>query len=530
LSAQLTLRGISKSYGDRLVLDCVSLTVRPGEHAGIVGENGSGKSTLLRLIAGIEAPDDGEVTVIADGGIGHLGQILGLPAAHTVQQAIDTALADLRAMECRMRELEADLTEDRLAEYGDVLAAYEARGGYEAEARTDKSLHGLGLAHIGRDRRLGSLSGGEQARLGLACLLAASPEVLLLDEPTNHLDASSMEWLEERLRTHRGTVVAVSHDRLFLERVVTSILEVESGAVTRYGGGYAGFVVEQAAARQRREQAYADWCDEIKKVETFAATTAHQVAHGRAIKDGNKMAYDRAGGRVQNSISGRVRQARERLHRLRDSPVPKPPEPLRFTGRFDHEATSGTLTELQGVRVGHRLTIDALTIEPGRRLMIHGANGAGKSTLLRVLAGEIEPDDGAVRRRGRIGYLPQETVFTDPQRSVLATFAEGRTGHPDEHRTHLLSLGLFHPDALTTPVRSLSIGQQRRLAVARLLTADADLLLLDEPTNHLSLTLVEEFEAALASYRGALVLVTHDRTLRGRFTGTQLQMHDGRLN
>jgi ATPase subunit of ABC transporter with duplicated ATPase domains len=400
LTAQLTLRGISKSYGDRLVLDRVSLTVGPGEHAGIVGENGSGKSTLLRLIAGIEAPDDGEVTVVVEGGIGHLGQTLGLPAAHTVQQAIDTALADLRAMERRMRELEADLTEDRLAEYGDVLATYEARGGYEAEARTDKSLHGLGLAHIDRDRRLGSLSGGERARLGLACLLAASPEVLLLDEPTNHLDASSMEWLEERLRAHRGTVVAVSHDRLFLDRVVTSILAVESGAVTRYGGGYAGF---------------------------------------------------------------------------------------------------------------------------------RGPNGAGKSTLLRLLAGEIEPDEGTVRRRGRIGYLPQETVFTDPQRSVLDIFAEGRAGQPEEHRTRLLSLGLFHPDALTTPVRSLSIGQQRRLAVARLLTAGADLLLLDEPTNHLSLTLVEEFEAALGSYRGALVLVSHDRTLRGRFTGTRLRLHDGRL-
>jgi macrolide transport system ATP-binding/permease protein len=180
---------VPEALATRLVLDHVSLTVRPGEHAGIVGENGSGKSTLLRLIAGIELPDDGEVTVTADGSIGHLGQALGLPAGHTVQQAIDTALAELRAMECRMRELEADLTEDRLAEYGDV--PYEARGGYEVETHTDKALHGLGLAHIGRDRLLGSLSGGEQARLGLACLLAASPEVLLLDEPGNHLDAAS---------------------------------------------------------------------------------------------------------------------------------------------------------------------------------------------------------------------------------------------------------------------------------------------------------------------------------------------------
>ncbi|MDP9842089.1 macrolide transport system ATP-binding/permease protein [Streptosporangium lutulentum] len=529
MPTQLTLRGTCKSYGDRLVLDQVSFSVRPGERVGIVGENGCGKSTLLRLIAGIEKADDGEITVAAGGGVGHLGQTLGLPADHTVQHAVDAALAELRAMETRMRELEADLTEDRLAEYGDLLSVYEARDGYGADARVDKALHGLGLAHIDRDRRLGSLSGGEQARLGLACLLAASPEIMLLDEPTNHLDASSMDWLEERLRAHTGTVLAVSHDRFFLTRVATSILDVEGGAVTRFGGGYAGFLTERAAARQRWEQAYADWREEIGQVEAFAATTAHRVAHGRDIKDRNKMAYDRNAGRVQSSIAGRVRQAAERLRRLQGNPVPRPPEPLRFSGLFDEGTADGTLVELRDVRVGDRLTVDAFTVEPGRRLLVRGPNGAGKSTFLRILAGDLEPGRGVVRRRGRIGYLSQESVFARPEQTVLKAFAESRAGYLEEHRARLLSLGLLRADSLGTPVGALSIGQRRRLALARLLTGEADLLLLDEPTNHLSPTLVEELEQALDAYRGAIVVVSHDRALRGGFTGTEIEIRDGRL-
>jgi macrolide transport system ATP-binding/permease protein len=527
LSTQLALRGLTKSYGHRLVLDHISLSVRPGEHIGVVGDNGSGKSTLLRLAAGVEPPDDGEVTVASKGGVGYLGQSLDLPPDHSLQRVIDAALAELCEMERRMRDLEADLTTERLTEYGDLLGAYEARGGYEADARVDKALHGLGLAHLTRDRLLGSLSGGEQARLALACLLVTAPEMLLLDEPTNHLDARATAWLEDRLRDHRGTVVVVSHDRLFLDRVATAIVEVADGVVTRFGGGYTGFLAEKAAARARWEQAYAAWREEIRRVEKHASTTARQVAPDRPMRDRNKVAYDRDAGRVQSSVASRVGQARERLRQLRDNPVPEPPEPLCFDGRFSGGG-DGILVDLRDVTVGDRLHIEALTVAAGDRLLIHGPNGAGKSTLLGVLAGEA-PDSGSVRRRGRIGYLPQEVAFTDPRQTVLAAFARGRAGYPEEHRMRLLSYGLFHPGSLDTPVGALSTGQRRRLGLARLLVSGADLLLLDEPTNHLSLTLVEELEAALDAYRGALVVVSHDRSLRSRFTGTQIEMCDGRL-
>ncbi|MFF0542396.1 ribosomal protection-like ABC-F family protein [Nocardia thailandica] len=527
MPAQLALRNVTKSYGVRAVLDGISLTVTPGERVGIVGENGAGKSTLLRLIAGTERPDAGEITVSADGGVGHLGQTLGLPPGHTVAQVIDHALADLRALERRLRALEADLTPDRLAEYGEALSAYEARGGYEADARVDKSLHGLGLAHIGRERVLGSLSGGEQARLGLACLLAASPEILLLDEPTNHLDAASLTWLEDRLRAHNGTVVVVSHDRVFLDRVATAIIEVDHGAVTRFGGGYTGFLAAGAAARQRWEQEYEQWCAEVDRLEAFAATTARRVAPGRAMTDNNKMAYDRNAGRVQSSVAGRVRNTQERLHRLRAHPVRRPPDPLRFRGRFGGRA-SGTLLELEGVRVGDRLDVPFLRVAAGDRLLVHGGNGAGKSTLLKVMAGH-EPDAGTVARRARIGYLPQEVAFCDTGQTVLGAFGADRPGHPDDQRAQLLSFGLFGPETLDLPVARLSVGQQRRVALARLLADEHDLLLLDEPTNHLSLTLVEELETALDAYRGALVVVSHDRALRERFTGTVLDIEKGHL-
>ncbi|MCT2587502.1 ABC-F family ATP-binding cassette domain-containing protein [Actinophytocola sp. S1-96] len=525
------MRDVRKSYGERLLLDGVSLAVRPGERVGVVGENGAGKSTLLRLLARRERPDDGDVVVSASS-VGYLGQTPELPPSSTVADVIDDALADLRAMERRMRELESDLDGPALVEYGELLTAFELRDGYQADARVDKTMHALGLAGIDRDRRFGSLSGGEQARLGLACLLAAVPEVMLLDEPTNHLDATALTWLEDHLRTHKGTIVTVSHDRVFLERVATAVVEVDGDrcAVSRYGDGYAGYLTAKASARRRWEQAYQRWCDEVAQLTEFTATTAHRVAPGRVMKDRNKVAYDRDAGRVQSSVSSRVRNARERLRRLHEDPVPRPPDPLRFTVRLADAGTrADTVVTLHDVRVGERLTIEEFTVARSDRLLVHGPNGAGKTTFLRVLAGALAPDQGVVNRHGRVAYLPQEIPVDRPRRSLLTAFAEGRPGQPEEHAARLLALGLFRPSDLHVPVGALSAGQRRRLALARLVTGPADVLLLDEPSNHLSLTLVEELEEAIDAFPGALVVVSHDRALHRRFHGTRLALENGRL-
>ncbi|MFE6047328.1 ribosomal protection-like ABC-F family protein [Streptomyces albogriseolus] len=533
MPTQITVRSVSKSYNGRLVLDAVSCTLAAGERTGIIGENGSGKSTLLRLLAGAERPDGGEVTVRADGGVGYLPQDGTLPARHTVQQAVDEALSDLRAMQARMRDLEAAMADDAgdnaqvLAEYGDLLTAFELRGGYEADARVERALHGLGLAHLPRTRAIGDLSGGEQVRLRLAALLAASPEVLLLDEPTNHLDDQALTWLEDHLRTRPGTTIAVSHDRTFLDRVATTLLEVDADrrTVTRYGNGYTGYLAEKAAARRRWEQEYARWESEVAAQREAAAVTARRVAPGRAMKDGNKMAYDRAAGRVQQSVAGRIRNAEERLRRLLADPVPKPPEPLRFTLASPKGGSlHGTVLEATGVTVTGRLAPTDVTVKAGERLLITGPNGTGKSTLLTVLAGRLAPDTGQVTRRGRIGHLPQEPAPGRPGETVLQAFARGLPGHPDEHTETLLALGLFTADRLTARVTDLSTGQRQRLSLARLLSRPSDVLLLDEPTNHLSPSLIEDVEQALADYPGTILLVSHDRRLRTRWTGTHLPL------
>lgn len=334
--AQLSVKNVTKSYGTRTVLDQVSFTVRPGDRAAVIGENGSGKSTLLRLLAAAEEPDTGEVTVGFPGGTGHLAQTLDLDPHRTVQDAVDLALAELRDMERRLRTAEERLggaTQDELSAYGELLIAYEERGGYEADARVDAAMHGLGLAGITRDRALGSLSGGEQSRLALACVLAAAPELLLLDEPTNHLDAPAVRWLEEHLRAHRGTVVAVTHDRGFLERIATTILEVDRDARTvhRYGDGWAGYRAAKASARRRAEQEHADWLEEVARTEELLDAAGKRLATtGKDPRQG----FGKHRRSHEAKLGGQVRSARERLAHLRRNPVAAPPEPLRFTAEL----------------------------------------------------------------------------------------------------------------------------------------------------------------------------------------------------
>ncbi|MFB1048946.1 ABC-F family ATP-binding cassette domain-containing protein [Streptomyces chrestomyceticus] len=547
------MKDVSRRYGDRAVLEQVSLTVRPGEKAGVIGENGSGKSTLLRLLAGAEAPDTGEITVSFPGGTGHLGQTSALDPRGTVQDAVDAALAELRDLEARMRAAEAALataTPDELDAYGELLTAYEERGGYQADARVDAALHGLGLGHLTRDRVLGSLSGGERSRLSLACVLAAAPELLLLDEPTNHLDRQATAWLEAHLAAHRGTLVVVTHDRDLLETVTSAILEVDRDlrTVTRYGDGWQGYRTAKAAARRRWAQDREEWLAEVARTADLAESAGRRLAGtGKDPHQG----FGKHRRSHEAKLSGQVRAARQRLDRLRRHPVPEPPVPLRFTaelatavptapsaaGAADGLGTAaaaaapsrGPLAQLTGITVGDRLRIAELTVRPGDRLLVTGPNGAGKTTLLRVLAGDLRPDTGTARRPARTGYLAQElSTVVPPRQSLLAAFAAGLPGPPEEHASGLLALGLFREEDLTVPVAALSVGQRRRLELARLVTRPADLLVLDEPTNHVSLALVEELEEALSAYRGAVVVVSHDRRFRSGFRGRELELDGGR--
>ncbi|WP_407562489.1 ABC-F family ATP-binding cassette domain-containing protein [Streptomyces sp. 184] len=573
-TAQLSLHTVTKRYGERTVLADVTLTVRPGEKAGVIGDNGSGKSTLLGLLAGRVRPDAGGATLATPGGLGYLPQSLDLPPRATVQDAVDTALAELRALEAALRRAESGLAaaapgaplDAALAAYGRLVEEYETRDGYRADTRVDAALAGLGLPGLARDRRLGTLSGGERSRLALAATLAARPEVLLLDEPTNDLDDRAVGWLEDHLRAHRGTVVAVTHDRLFLERLTTTVLEVDAGRVTRHGDGYEGYLAAKAAERARHLRAYEEWRAELTRSRRLAEAGATRLA---AIPRSQPLAvFGHGAFRTRSRGHGamsRIRNAKERVTRLTANPVPPPPQPLVFrarleagpvagaggaaggepggpppgsaaaAGRRDDAATGvpsdGTgppaAAELADVVVGDRLRVPSLRLGGAERLLVTGPNGAGKTTLVRVLAGELRPDSGAVRVPGRVGHLRQEETAWPPGVTVLRAFAAGRPGTPDEHAAQLLSYGLFRPADLGLRAGELSYGQRRRIDLARLIAEPVDLLLLDEPTNHLSPALVEDLEQALADYAGALVVVTHDRRMRARFTGTRLHLVAG---
>ncbi|WP_043848113.1 ribosomal protection-like ABC-F family protein [Amycolatopsis keratiniphila] len=525
---QLVLSGVTKRFDDHVVLDQISFTVKPGEKAGVIGDNGSGKSTLLRLIAGRDRADNGTVTVTAPGGVGYLPQTLDLPDTATVGDAIDLALADIRELESRLRTAEKSLeTAEDLAAYGDLMTAYEARGGYEADARVEVALHGLGQPGLDRRRALGSLSGGQRSRLALAATLAASPELLLLDEPTNDLDDDAVAWLENHLRGHRGRIVAITHDRMFLSRVTTTILEVDADrrTVQRHGDGYSGYLAAKEAARARWVREYEEWRLEKARYERLADVNIDRFS---AIPRKAPAAFSGAGAfRARSRAHGamsRIRSARERIQRLETNPVPPPPEPLRFTARIAAGETEAGqyVVKADDVSVDGRLPRTSLSVLPGERILVTGPNGAGKTTLMRVLAGELAPSTGSAERAGRIGFLHQNGGLAADARTVLTVFAGD--GDEDEAAERLLSLGLFRAPDLRKPVRELSIGQRRRLELARLVTARTDLLLLDEPTNHLSPDLVEEMEQALAAYSGALVVVTHDRRMRRTFEGRRLEL------
>ncbi|MDR6793416.1 macrolide transport system ATP-binding/permease protein [Pseudarthrobacter oxydans] len=549
MTEHLTLSGVSHGYGDRLLLDGITLAITPGEHVAVVGENGAGKSTLLRLLAGLETPDEGAAAI--QGRVGYLAQTHGLPETFTVGAAVDASLAALRAIEAELDRLEAGLADagdDELETYGRLQTEYQLREGYAAESRVEAALDRLGLGGLDRSRVLGSLSGGEQERVALACVLADPADILLLDEPTNHLDARGTAWLEDRLAAHRGTVVVVSHDRVLLRKVASTIIEVdaERRAVTRYGNGYDGYLREKAAERARWVQQYHTWIDAMESEKRQAETVAGTMGYGRK-RDGDKMGFDFKAGTWQKAASSQVRNAQERLRRLEASPVDRPPVPLRLNVDLatDPDAAASGAEEsgaglsgaaqdgapvlaVHGVSVPGRLGTTDFQAGAGEKILITGPNGAGKSTLLSILAGTLEPAAGSVTLPGRVGYLQQELELPQrPSLRLLPAFAAGLGGNIDEHAEALLRLGLFRTSEFHVPVGSLSAGQQRRLALARLLLGGYGTLVVDEPTNHLAPVLVEQLEAALAGFAGTLVMVSHDRALREWFAACARRSRGG---
>ena len=522
---------LSKAYGDRVVLDGVDLLAHPGQPVGLVGENGVGKSTLLRLVTGQETADTGAVSLPED--VGFLSQDRDFPVDATVGDVLDLALAPLHDGVRRLESMAARLhdSEDNSAadDYAAALDWAQHHDAWDADRRAEVACARLGLGGVQRDRRVDQLSGGQRSRLALAALIVRQPDCVILDEPTNHLDEQAIDYLESFLTGLEGVVVVASHDRVFLDRVCAVIIDldarhfgVDGDGSNRYAGGFSAYLEHKQLARRRWEQAFLDQQDELNGLRRATRTTARAVSpHNRPPRDNDKFIHHFKGENVAGTISRRVRNVEQRIEAIEKELVPKPPRPLSFgralTGEARHQ---GLAVSVRLLEVSGRLRLDHLDLAVGEHLLVTGDNGSGKSTLLNVLAGTVVPSSGqAIVGARRVGRLAQDVVFRDPGLTPHQVYDAATSA-----TVSLGELGLLHPRDLGRPVGALSVGQQRRLALAILVAGEPDLLLLDEPTNHISLVLATELEEALGRTPGTVLIASHDRWLRDRWTGRTLHL------
>lgn len=578
--AHLRFDGVSASFGTHRVLTNVSFAVPAQGVTGIIGENGCGKSTLLRLAAGLMPVDAGTITAVGPGGtrprIGFLPQTPQVTPHETIEQTLESAIAYLRSITRTIEQAATLLAHsDSAAERTEAAEAYAAAleqaerlDVWDIDARVNATLDGLGLSHLPRHRPTSHLSGGQLSRLSLACVLLSNPDILLLDEPTNHLDDSATDYLQDMVSHWQGPVLIVSHDRSFLDNVATSLVDLDPrplphrqddvikyNGITRFSGTYSDYLQVQRDERRRWAQQYRDEQAELRQLADMVRDS-HSVGHGHEIpRTESRAARKFYADRNAKVVSRRVTNARARLTTLQQQQVSKPPRELRFAGftaatGIGNSAVAGDLSEIgddavlaaTNVSVSQRLSPVSLAIEARDRWLITGANGVGKSTLLQVLAGELPPTSGYVTRLDsvRVGLLTQETrlpsppatqrweqSFTSQKNAVRWTARrayEHAVGIDRAAEVPLSTFGLLAARDENRVVTELSVGQQRRLALAILLANPPEVLLLDEPTNHLSLRLVTELEQAIPDYPGAIVVASHDRWLRNTWQGKRLHL------
>jgi ATPase subunit of ABC transporter with duplicated ATPase domains len=503
----ISFNRISKQYGRQILFVDASFQLNPGEKVGLVGPNGAGKTTLFRLIVGEETPDDGEVSVPRKLTIGYFRQDVEEMSGRSV---LDEAIAGSGRVGALHHELEAlqqamgdparlHELESILARFGEVQEAYEHLGGYALESQAREVLHGLGFADEQVDGDVGALSGGWKMRVAMARVLLGRPDVLLMDEPTNHLDIESIIWLESFLKSLPGALLMTSHDRDFMNRIVTRIAEIDGGEITAYSGNYDFYERERAVREANREAAYARQQAMLAKEQRFIERFAAHAAKAA---------------QVQSRV-----KALEKIEKIE---LPRKRRVVDF--EFRQPARSGEqVAVLEDVTkaYGRRVVHDGvnLTIRRGERWSVMGRNGAGKTTLLRMIAGVLRPDRGEVRIGASVtlGYFAQQALdLLDPD---LTVWQQVEKDFPQESTgvlRNLLGAFQFPGDDVEKRIRSLSGGEKTRLAMARMLLNPPNFLVLDEPTNHLDLATKEMLVQSLSRFEGTMVFVSHDRMfLRG---------------
>jgi ATP-binding cassette subfamily F protein 3 len=506
----LSVTDLVKSYAGREIVGGVTFSLEPGERVALIGRNGTGKTTLLRLIAGLDVPDRGRITLAGWARLAYLPQTPEGPSATSVLAHVLTGAADVCALEARLRELEHTMATPEvhddprrlgavMEEYARVREHFEHAGGFTLETRARMVLSGLGFREPDYGRPLGALSGGWRVRAELARVLLTEPDLLLLDEPTNHLDLAATEWLEDYLKSFAGACIVVSHDRALLDAVTSRTLELEQGRLDSYPGSYSTFVKLKAERVRHLLDTRERQQEEIAKLEDYISR----------YRDGQRAAQ--------------AKSRMKMLARIEAGMVVAPRAPRAMRIRATSAPPSGRLVaRLRGVSKafeGRQVLSDvSLEIFRGDRVGLLGPNGAGKSTLLRLIAGLEVPTSGTVTIGPgvRPRYLAQEsTRALDVNSTVLDAVLGDRPMPPEQIRAYLGRF-LFVGEDVFTRIGSLSGGERQRLLLASLLLDEPNLLLLDEPTNHLDIASREALEAALQEYPGTLIVATHDRYLLER--------------
>ncbi len=515
----IQLSELTKSFGDRVLFDHVTWQITDRERVGLCGPNGAGKTTLLRMMAGLDEPDSGAVLKPSALTVGYLPQDGLTHSGRTVFDEAASAFGGLLAMKTEMHALEEQLGDESIPEsqheqmlvrYADLQEQFRHGDGYSIEVKTSTVLQGLGFKTTDFSRETDTFSGGWQMRIALARLLLGQPGLLLLDEPTNHLDLEARNWLEEYLNGYPHAVILVSHDRYFLDAVVTRIADLTLRTLTDYVGTYSDYLVEHHARIEAMRKAKREQDEEVARVKMFIDRFRYQATKAAQVQSRIKM-----------------------LDKV--VPIEVPPERKRIHFQFPSCAKSGrTVLELRNAHkaYGDLVVFDRvnLHVERGDRIALVGPNGVGKSTMMRLLSGEEAPDSGE-RVEGHhivMQYFAQdEATRMDPAPTVYETLASGSPNDMVPAIRNILGGFLFSGDDVYKRVRVLSGGERTRLAVARMLLRPSNTLLLDEPTNHLDLDSKEVLLDALVDYGGTLMFVSHDRYFVERLATKIIEVGNG---
>lgn len=514
----LRLNDINKFYHGNQVLSHVSLTVEDQDRIGLVGVNGCGKSTLLRILTGQELPDhivegDGEVAVSGKTTIGYLEQMGGLEKDSTVWEEMRSVFRPLLETQERMHQLEAAMQEGDLSgadEYHRLQTWFEDNDGYQIDVKIRTVLNGMGFAPDTYDRVISGFSGGEKTRLAIAQLLLEAPNLLILDEPTNHLDFQTVMWLEDYLKDYKGALLLVSHDRYFLDRLCTSVCEIERGKLTRYKGNYTAFTQLKEAAVARQWKEYEMQQKEIAKLEDYVARNLTRASTAK-------------------SAQSRVKQL-EKMERIEKPPAAQKQARIQFTYEADPPVE---LLKVQGIDISvgegtaRKTLLPELSFEVrrGEKWGIIGENGIGKSTLLKIIQGKL-PHLGKVRWTSnvKISYFEQESTNLHPAKSVMQEIHDRVPSWTDLEVRKLLGQVRLTGENVFKPVGVLSGGERAKVCFAVMMLEHGNVLILDEPTNHLDIAMKEVIEDAMETFGGTILFVSHDRYLLDRVADHILEL------